>query len=196
MIIMKKLCFATNNAHKLQEIQAMLGAQFELISLEATGCKEELPETGNTLEANSLQKAQYLFDNYGNINCFADDTGLEVEALNGEPGVYSARYAGAHRNNSDNIALLLTNLKDKASRKARFRTVITLILDGIIHQFDGIVEGQIIDELRGEGGFGYDPVFVPDGYEQTFAEMTMEQKASMSHRGRAFQKLVQFLKEI
>ncbi len=196
MIIMKKLCFATNNAHKLQEIQAMLGEQFELISLEATGCKEELLETGNTLEANSLQKAQYLFDNYNNINCFADDTGLEVEALNGEPGVYSARYAGAHRSNADNIALLLTNLKDKASRKARFRTVITLILDGVIHQFDGIVEGQIIDELRGEGGFGYDPIFVPDGYEQTFAEMTMEQKASMSHRGRAFQKLVQFLKEI
>jgi XTP/dITP diphosphohydrolase len=189
---MNTLCFATNNAHKVAEIQALLGTKFVLQSLKEIGCQEELAETGTTLEANSLQKAQYLFDNY-QVDCFADDTGLEVEALAGEPGVYSARYAGEHRNSTDNMALLLANLQGKATRKARFRTVITLIQAGIMTQFEGIVEGHITEELKGTAGFGYDPIFVPDGYETTFAEMSMEDKGAISHRGRAFQKLIAYL---
>ncbi len=189
---MNTLCFATNNAHKVAEIQALLGTNFVLQSLKDIGCEEELAETGTTLEANSLQKAQYLFDNY-HVDCFADDTGLEVEALNGEPGVYSARYAGEQRDSLDNIHLLLTKLKGQVNRKARFRTVITLIQAGVITQFEGIVEGHIMEELKGTAGFGYDPIFVPNGYETTFAEMSMEEKGSISHRGRAFQKLITFL---
>jgi XTP/dITP diphosphohydrolase len=189
---MIKLCFATNNAHKVAEIQAQLGASFELLSLKAIGCEEELAETGTTLEANSLQKAQYVFDNY-QIDCFADDTGLEVEALSGEPGVYSARYAGEHRNSTDNMALLLSKLQGNTNRNARFRTVITLIQAGVMTQFEGIVEGTIIEELKGTEGFGYDPIFIPNGYDRTFAEMSMEEKGQISHRGRAFQQLVSFL---
>ncbi len=192
---MKKLCFATNNANKLKEIQALLGEAFQLQSLQETGCTEELPETGLTLEANSAQKAQYLYDNY-QIDCFADDTGLEVEALNGEPGVFSARYAGEPKNEQNNIALLLQKLQGLNERKARFRTVITLILAGQTFQFDGIVSGHIIDELRGTNGFGYDPIFVPEGFDKTFAEMTMQEKGQISHRARAFQKLVAFLQEL
>lgn len=191
-IMKTKLCFATNNAHKLEEIQAILGNSFELISLAETGCKEELPETGNTLEANSLQKAQYLYDHY-QVNCFADDSGLEVYALGGEPGVDSAHYAGPQRSHADNVNLLLKNLADKIDRSAQFRTVITLIQDGEINQFEGSIKGQIIDELKGSKGFGYDPVFVPDGYETTFAEMSLEEKGKISHRARAFAKLVKFL---
>ena len=189
------LVFASNNKNKIAEIQSMLPESIKILSLEDINCLEDIPETADTIEGNAILKADYVTQKYG-YDCFADDTGLEVEALNGEPGVYSARYAGTHRNNADNIALLLTNLKNKASRKARFRTVITLILDGVIHQFDGIVEGQIIEELRGEGGFGYDPVFVPDGYEQTFAEMTMEEKNKFSHRQKAVTQLFTFLHSI
>lgn len=187
-----KLCFATNNAHKLEEIQAILGDSFELISLAATGCTEELPETGNTLEANSLQKAQYLYDHY-QVNCFADDSGLEVQALGGEPGVDSAHYAGPQRSHADNVNLLLKNLGDKTDRSAKFRTVITLIQDGEINQFEGNIKGQIISELRGTQGFGYDPIFVPEGYEITFAEMSLEEKGKISHRSRAFARLISFL---
>ena len=190
-----KLCFATNNAHKLEEIQAVLGDSFELISLAETGCKEELPETGNTLEANSLQKAQYLYDRY-HINCFADDSGLEVDALGGEPGVDSAHYAGPQRSHADNVNLLLKNLADKTDRSAQFRTVITLILNGEINQFEGSIKGCIISELRGSKGFGYDPIFVPEGFSTTFAEMSLAEKGEISARGRAFKKLVDFLSKL
>ena len=187
-----KLCFATNNAHKLEEIQAILGDNFELISLAETGCKEELPETRNTLEANSLQKAQYLYDHY-QVNCFADDSGLEVDALGGEPGVDSAHYAGPQRSHADNVDLLLKNLGENTNRSAQFRTVITLVQNGEINQFEGSIKGQIISELRGKEGFGYDPVFVPEGYETTFAEMSLADKGKISHRARAFGKLLDFL---
>lgn len=187
-----KLCFATNNGHKLEEIQAILGDSFELISLAETGCKEELPETGNTLEANSLQKAQYLYDHY-QINCFADDSGLEVDFLGGEPGVDSAHYAGPQRNHADNVNLLLKNLGENTVRSAQFRTVITLIQHGEINQFEGSIKGQIIGELRGTQGFGYDPIFVPEGHETTFAEMSLADKGKISHRAKAFEKLVIFL---
>jgi XTP/dITP diphosphohydrolase len=190
-----KLCFATNNAHKLEEIQAILGDSFELISLAETGCKEELPETGNTLEANSLQKAQYLYENY-HVNCFADDSGLEVDALGGEPGVDSAHYAGPQRSHADNVNLLLKNLADKTNRSAQFRTVITLIQNGEVSQFEGSIKGKIISELRGTKGFGYDPVFVPEGYEITFAEMSLTEKGKISHRARAFEKLVSYLGDL
>ena len=187
-----KLCFATNNAHKLEEIQAILGDSFELLSLKDINCTKELPETGNTLEANSLQKAQYLYDHY-QVNCFADDSGLEVHALGGEPGVDSAHYAGPQRSHSDNINLLLKNLTDKNDRSAQFRTVITLIQNGNVSQFEGSIKGQIISELRGNEGFGYDPVFVPEGYKTTFAEMPLTEKGKISHRAKAFGKLVAFL---
>lgn len=187
-----KLCFASNNLHKIEEIQSLLGDSFELLSLEQIGCDEELAETGDTLEANSLQKAQYVWDNY-HINCFADDTGLEVAALDGEPGVYSARYAGTHRNSQDNIQLLLQKLASKTDKLAQFRAIITLILEGNIHPFEGIVRGQIIDTQRGSGGFGYDPVFVPDGHDRTLAEMPLSEKNTLSHRAKAFQKLSLFL---
>lgn len=189
-----KICFATNNAKKLHEIRTLLGSDWQVLSLEDIGCQEELPETGNTLEANSAQKAQWVWNHY-KIACFADDTGLEVEALGGEPGVYSARYAGPQRSNSDNIALLLQRLASKENRTARFRTVITYISEAGQWQFDGEVRGQIIDSLRGEEGFGYDPIFVPEGEGRTFAEMPLSEKNSMSHRGRAMKKLVQFLKQ-
>ncbi|PWK21832.1 XTP/dITP diphosphohydrolase [Arcicella aurantiaca] len=187
------LCFATNNAHKLEEIQAIWGDSFNLLSLKDINCNEELPETGNTLEANSLQKAQYLYDHY-QVNCFADDSGLEVNALNREPGVYSARYAGEQRSHADNMNLLLKNLVGKSDRSAQFRTVITLIQDGKISQFEGAIEGQIIEEQRGTDGFGYDPIFMPEGFDRTFAEMSLEEKGKISHRAKAFEKLMNFLK--
>lgn len=187
------LCFATNNAHKLEEIQAILGESFDLLSLKDINCNEELPETGDTLEANSLQKAQYLYDHY-QVNCFADDSGLEVNALGGEPGVYSARYAGEQRSHPDNINLLLKNLSGKSDRSAQFRTVITLIQNGEISQFEGAIKGQIIEDLRGTDGFGYDPVFMPEDSERTFAEMSLEEKGKISHRAKAFEKLVDYLK--
>ncbi len=170
----------------------MLGDSFKILSLKDVGCEEELPEDADTIEGNSLQKAQYLFDHY-KTNCFADDTGLEVQELNGEPGVYSARYAGAQRNSADNIKLLLSKLEGKTDRSARFKTVITLIEEGEVVQFEGIVNGVITEVEKGAGGFGYDPVFLPDGYSKTMAEMTSAEKNAISHRGRAVQKLHAYL---
>jgi XTP/dITP diphosphohydrolase len=189
------ICFATNNLHKLEEIMALLGPEFNLLSLEDIGCNEELKEEGSTLEENSRQKASYVYYNYG-IACFADDTGLEVEALGGDPGVYSARYAGEQKSNEDNIRLLLDKLSGLGNRKAQFRTIITLIIDGDINLFEGVVKGVIIDEKRGKAGFGYDSVFIPENHDRTFAEMTMEDKSNISHRGKAVLKLVQYLKSI
>jgi XTP/dITP diphosphohydrolase len=187
------LCFATNNQHKIEEVRAHLGPDFRLIGLSELGCTEELREDQTTLEGNSFQKAEYVFKNYG-VACFADDTGLEVEALQGAPGVYSARYAGDQRKAEDNIKLLLKNLEGSQSRQAQFRTVITLMAPGLTKQFEGIVTGQIINEYRGSGGFGYDPVFLPDGFTKTLAEMSMEEKNAISHRARAVNKLVDYLK--
>ena len=159
------------------------------------GCDEELAEEQDTLEGNSHQKAAYVWDNY-HVSCFADDTGLEVEALNGAPGVYSARYAGPQRSDADNMHKLLQSLQGQENRRARFRTSITLILDGQQHQFEGIVTGSIATEWKGDKGFGYDPVFVPDGHERTFAQMSAEEKNAISHRGRATQELVRFLNSL
>ncbi|MCF0072022.1 RdgB/HAM1 family non-canonical purine NTP pyrophosphatase [Dyadobacter sp. CY261] len=188
-----KLCFATNNLHKLEEIQALLGDQFELVTLADIGCNVDIPEPFDTIAENSHEKARYVRDNFA-IDCFADDTGLVVDALNGEPGVKSARYAGEQRDSNDNIGLLLNKLASEQNRTARFLTVITLSLEGEYYQFEGSVEGSIIDDKRGTNGFGYDPVFVPKGHSRTFAEMTMQEKSELSHRGRAFAKLVAFLK--
>ena len=190
---MKRLCFATNNRHKVAEVSQMLEGKFELLTLQDIGCHEELAEDQETLEGNSRQKAEYVWQHY-QVSCFADDTGLEVEALGGAPGVYSARYAGPQRSDSDNILLLLQNLVPHHNRRARFRTCITLILDGQQHQFEGIVEGAISEKWQGNKGFGYDPVFVPDGHTRTFAEMSAEEKNAISHRGRAVRRLVAFLK--
>lgn len=188
-----KLCFATNNTHKLEEIHDMLGSSFDIVSLKDIGCFEELPENQDTLEGNSYEKAWHVWHHY-QVSCFADDTGLEVEALQGEPGVYSARYAGPQRNADDNMNLLLKKLHGHSNRRARFRTSITLILDGQTHQFEGIVPGHIEEIKRGIKGFGYDPVFVPEGHSRTFAEMDMSEKSRLSHRGRAIAALVTFLK--
>lgn len=189
-----KLCFATNNLHKLEEIQALLGTHFELVTLKDIGCNEDIPEPYDTIAENSKGKAEYVWDNFG-ISCFADDTGLVVDALNGDPGVKSARYAGPQRDAGDNIELLLQNLAGQSAPTARFITIITLVVDGQYRQFEGSVEGKIIFEKRGTNGFGYDPVFVPEGYDRTFAEMTLAEKSALSHRARAFAKLVAFLKE-
>ena len=187
-----KICFATNNAHKLEEVRAMLTTDLEIVSLKEIGCIEELPEDQDTLEGNSLQKAAYVLSHY-QVPCFADDSGLEVEALNGAPGVYSARYAGAQRSHEDNMTLLLKNLNAKSNRNAHFRAVITLIDFKGSHQFEGIVKGTIIPERKGNGGFGYDPIFQPDDFTKTLAEMSMAEKNKISHRARAFQQLVDFL---
>lgn len=190
---MYSLCFATNNIHKLEEIKESIDGRVRLLTLSEIGCFEELPETRPTLEGNSLQKAEYVFDKY-KVACFADDTGLEVEALNGEPGVISARYAGAQRNSNDNIDLLLKKLHNIADRHARFRTVIALVgLNEHPITFEGIVNGTIIEERRGTSGFGYDPVFIPEGYDKTFAEMTLNEKSQISHRAMALKKLHVFL---
>lgn len=191
---MASICFATNNQHKLEEVRHALVPDFLVLSLQEINCNEELPETGNTLQANALQKADHVFKNYG-IACFADDTGLEVEVLNNEPGVYSARYAGPQRNNEQNIDLLLANLKNKNNRRAQFRTVICWRTTSGAQYFEGIVKGEIIEARRGNAGFGYDAVFVPDGFTKTFAEMSMEEKNQLSHRGQAVKKLTTFLKE-
>lgn len=190
-----KLCFATNNKGKLKEIQGLLSDRYEIVSLDQIGCTEELAETRDTLEGNSLQKAEYVFTKY-KINCFADDTGLEVEALNGAPGVISARYAGLQCSPDDNMNLLLKNLEGKTNRKARFRTVITLITDGQIHYFEGAVEGEILTERTGKDGFGYDPIFKPAGFDRSFAEMTIAEKNKISHRAKAVKKMVEYLKGI
>jgi XTP/dITP diphosphohydrolase len=188
-----RLCFATNNEHKLTEVRALLPASIELVSLQDIGCHEELPETQDTLSGNAQQKAAYVWEHYQTA-CFADDTGLEVNALDGAPGVYSARYAGPQRSAADNMAKLLQELPPNADRSAQFRTVIALVLpDGQWQEFHGVVDGQIIEQMRGQAGFGYDPIFQPTGHTTTFAEMTQEQKNSLSHRGRAVAQLIKFL---
>ncbi len=187
-----KLIFATNNRHKLTEVEAILGGRIELISLAECGITEDIPETSDTIEGNALQKARYVYEKTG-LDCFADDTGLEVDALGGAPGVHSARYATDGHDFAANRELLLRNMEDKSDRRARFRTVIALILGGEEFLFEGIVEGEITREERGEGGFGYDPMFQPEGYELTFSELSPEEKNSISHRGRAVTALSQFL---
>ncbi len=188
----RTLCLASNNAHKVKEIKELLGMSFDIKTLEDIGCLEDIAETADTMEGNSLIKANHVYENY-ELDCIADDSGLEVTALNDEPGIFSARYAGEHGNHEKNMSKLLQNLEGKSNRKAQFRTVVTLIQNGHTTTFEGIVEGEIIKERRGTQGFGYDPIFVPNGYTQTFAEMTMEQKIPISHRGRAIQKLIDFL---
>ena len=198
-----KIVFATNNQHKLSEVRQILGDSIEVLSLNDIGCHEDIPETGTTLEANAQQKAQYVYDHY-HIDCFADDTGLEVDALGGAPGVYSARYAAIgcaatssqpiDHDSEANMTRLLNELGENNNRNARFRTVIALIQQGELHEFEGIVNGQIIRERRGGEGFGYDPIFQPDGYDQTFAELGTEVKNHISHRARATKKLCEFLK--
>lgn len=188
-----ELVFATNNKHKLVELQALLGEHFKLLSLKEIGCIEEIPEEQPTLEGNARQKSFYIFDKYG-YNCFADDTGLEVEALNGDPGVYSARYAGGDKNAEANMQKVLSKLSKIKNRNARFRTVISLVINGDEKQFEGIVEGEIIRKKKGDSGFGYDPIFRPKGFNTTFAEMDLIEKNKISHRGRAVQKLVEYLK--
>ena len=189
-----KILFATNNAHKLAEVQAVLGDSYTLVTPRDCGVTEEIPETQPTLEGNALQKAHYLYERTG-LDCFADDTGLEVEALGGAPGVHSARYATDGHDFAANNRLLLRNLAGEENRRARFRTVVALILGGREYLFEGVVEGQIIDRETGHEGFGYDPLFRPDGYDRTFAQMTTEEKNAVSHRARAVRKLAAFLHE-
>ena len=189
---MKKIVFATNNAHKLRELREIAGEKFEILSLADINCHDDIPETAYTLEGNALIKARYIKENYG-YDCFADDTGLEIEALGGEPGVFSARYAGDDCNSEKNIDKVLEKLSGEENRVARFVTVIALILDGEIYTFEGEVKGEILTERHGEGGFGYDPVFKPLEADCSFAEMSAEEKNSISHRGRAVAKLFQFL---
>jgi XTP/dITP diphosphohydrolase len=192
---MDELIFATNNQHKITEVQSLVGDHFILKSLLQIGCSEDIPETAPTLEGNALLKAQYVYNTFGK-NCFADDTGLEIEALDGRPGVFSARYASNGHDFEANIDKVLHELAGVQNRKARFRTVIALILDGKVHYFEGIVNGEIISERRGMKGFGYDPVFLPEGYTETFAEMPLSEKNKISHRARATNKLVDFLTQI
>lgn len=190
---MKKLVFATNNAHKLEEIRAILGDKVEILSLNDINCHADIPETADTLEGNAELKAEYIYTNYG-LDCFADDTGLEVEALNGAPGIYSARYAGGDGHDSEaNMKKLLTEIAGKTNRNAQFRTAICLIEKGNKHLFEGIVKGQIIEAKRGNSGFGYDPVFIPEGYNETFAEMGNTEKNKISHRACAVAALCEYL---
>lgn len=189
----KKLVFATNNLHKLTEIKAILGEQIEILSLNDINCHVDIPETADTLEGNAKMKAEYIYQHY-HLDCFADDTGLEVRALNGAPGVFSARYAGEGHDSQANMKKLLEHLKGKTNREAQFRTAICLIENGEEHLFEGLVKGKIIEEKRGEAGFGYDPVFVPDGYDKTFAELGEDIKNQISHRARAVKKLCDYLK--
>lgn len=187
-----KICFATNNAKKIEEVKAALDHNFEIVSLQDIGCFEELPETGDTLDYNAFEKARFVKTNYG-VDCFADDTGLEVDALDGAPGVYSGRFAGEPRSDERNVELLLEKMKGKTDRKAKFRTVIALILDGSEYTFEGTAAGEIINEKIGSGGFGYDPVFKPSGFDRTFAELTLAEKNEISHRGKAIKALISFL---
>jgi len=188
-----KLVFATNNQHKLKEVQAML-TNFEIVSLADINCYDDIPETAPTLEGNAILKANFITEKYG-LDCFADDTGLEVAALNNEPGVYSARYAGENNNAEANMNKLLKNLENNPNRKAQFKTAIALNIQGKQFIFEGICEGTILSEKRGKSGFGYDPVFMPDGFKTSFAEMDMNEKGKISHRGKAIEKLVTFLNE-
>ena len=190
-----KIVFATNNPNKLKEIQSLIPKEIEIISLKEIGCNEDIPETGDTLEANAFQKAHYIKDNF-NYDCFADDTGLEIDELNGEPGVYSARYAGPERNANANMNKVLNELKGKKNRKAQFRTAIALILKGEEHLFEGKVEGYISKDKQGNEGFGYDPIFIPENDIRSFAQMSMQEKGAISHRGRAVKKLVTYLNNL
>ena len=191
----KKLVFSTNNTHKLEEVSLILGDKIELLSLKDIHCDVDIPETENTLEGNALLKAEYVYNTYG-LNCFGDDTGLEIETLNNEPGVYSARYAGEDKNSQANMLKVLHKLEGKENRKAQFRTAIALILDGEKYLFEGIIKGEIIKEKRGESGFGYDPIFIPEGYDQTFAQLGNDVKNKISHRALAINKLCEFLRSI
>ena len=190
-----QLVFASNNKNKIQEIQALVPNTIQIISLEDIGCIEDIPETAETIEGNAILKANYISSNYG-YNCFADDTGLEVAALNGAPGVYSARYAGEQKDANDNMDKLLLDLKDKPDRKANFKTVICLNFNGNQQLFTGIVTGKIIKEKIGTNGFGYDPIFISDGCDKTFAQLSLQEKATLSHRGIAVQKLIKFLNKM
>ena len=191
-----RLVFATNNKHKLSEMSSILGDKIELLSLKDINCDVDIPETADTLEGNAILKSEFIYNNY-NINCFADDTGLEVEALNGEPGVYSARYAeGESHDSMANMKKLLSKLENVENRSAQFRTVISLILDGKNYIFEGIVKGRISKERKGEKGFGYDPIFIPEGYDKSFAELGEDVKNKISHRARAVEKLIDFLNKL
>lgn len=190
---MREIVFATNNAHKMEEVGAMLGGEYRLVTLRECGITEEIPENEPTIEGNALQKARYVHERTGG-DCFADDTGLEVDALNGAPGVHSARYATDGHDFEANMRLLLRNMEGKTDRRARFRTVIALILDGEEYLFEGVVEGRITEQPAGDHGFGYDPVFVPEGETETFAEMSAERKNAISHRGRAVRKFADFMR--
>ena len=187
-----QLVFASNNKNKIKEIQALVSDTIQIISLEDIGCTEDIPETAETIEGNAILKANYITSNYG-YNCFADDTGLEVEALNGAPGVYSARYTGEQKDANDNMNKLLSELKDKTNRNANFKTVICLNLNGTQQFFTGIINGKIIDKKIGTNGFGYDPIFIAEGHQKTFAQLTLEEKANISHRGIAVAQLIAFL---
>lgn len=189
-----KILFATANQNKANEIQRVLPTEIEIITLKDIDLTEDIPETSDTIRGNALQKANYIKTHF-NMDCFADDTGLEINALNGEPGVYSARYAGSQRSDEDNMALVLEKLQSHADRSARFKTVIALDLDGTLYEFEGIVNGVIRKEKSGENGFGYDPIFEPENCGKTFAEMTMDEKNNYSHRARATAKMIAFLKE-
>ncbi|WP_026729164.1 non-canonical purine NTP diphosphatase [Flavobacterium denitrificans] len=190
-----KLVFASNNKNKIREIQSILNGSIQLLSLEDIGCLEDIPETANTIEGNAILKADYVTEKYG-YDCFADDTGLEVHALNGEPGVYSARYAGEQKNADDNMNKLLEALKDEQNRNAQFKTVIALNLNGKQHLFTGIAKGEITLNKTGNQGFGYDPIFKPENYGETFAELPLETKNKIGHRGKATQQLIDFLNSI
>lgn len=191
-----RLCFATNNQHKLAELRQLIGSEIALQSLQDINCDDKIPETGNTLQANSLEKATYIKNEYS-INCFADDTGLEVDALDGAPGVYSARYAGEPADSTNNMKLLLKNLEGVNNRSARFKTIITLLVDDNSPlYFEGVVEGEIVEKPSGATGFGYDPIFIPKGFSRTFAQMTAGEKNEISHRGIAVRKLVAHLNNL
>jgi XTP/dITP diphosphohydrolase len=189
-----KIVFATNNKNKILEIQSMLPESIEIISLESIGCLEDIPETADTIEGNAIMKANYITEKYG-YDCFADDTGLEVDSLNGEPGVYSARYAGEKRSSEDNMDKLLLNLENSTNRNAQFKTVITLNLKGKQYLFTGIAKGEITLEKNGNQGFGYDPIFRPQGHQETFAQLSLDTKNRISHRGKATQELISFLNQ-
>ena len=189
-----KLVFATNNPNKLAEIRMLVPSSIEILSLKDINCNKELPETSDNLEDNASQKAYFVYDNYG-YNCFADDTGLEIEALDGRPGVYSARYAGEDCVAEDNMQKVLTEMQGEDKRDACFRSIISLVIDGKEFQFEGQVDGQIIPEKWGDKGFGYDPIFLPDGFEESFAQMSVQRKNEISHRGLAVKQLIEFLKK-
>jgi len=191
---MNKIVFATGNPNKIKEVKELLNNEFEIIGLKDIGCHEDIPETQPTIEGNALQKARYVVENY-KVNCFAEDTGLEIESLNMEPGVFSARYAGPQRSSEDNMNLVLEKLKTKDNRNARFKTVVALIIDGEEFTFEGIVNGKIAFEKTGKDGFGYDPIFLPEDKKISFAEMSSAEKNKISHRGRAVRKLIEWLSE-